>query len=96
MCIGVWRPASPCCSEWTCPTRLGAHPHLQNGLGAAFSSHLLKGRPVAYTKLAVLILNIPLIVLGARPNNLNLKVLDVSSSQTLYSPVLFAVCLCPC
>jgi hypothetical protein len=56
---------------------MSAVDSLQNGLTAGISSHLLKGRPVSWTKLAVLIINVPLIVLGARPGGLDLKVLDL-------------------
>ncbi|PSC73100.1 na+ solute symporter isoform B [Micractinium conductrix] len=56
---------------------MSAVDSLQNGLTAGFSSHLLKGKPVSWTKLAVLVINVPLVVLGARPNGLDLKVLDL-------------------
>jgi hypothetical protein len=52
----------------------------QNGLGAAISSHFLKGRSMGWTRVAVLVINVPLIVLGARPGHLDLKVLDVSAA----------------
>lgn len=56
---------------------MSAVDSLQNGLAAGISSHFLKGRPVAWTRLAVLVINIPLVVLGARPNGLDLKVLEL-------------------
>ncbi|KAL4441843.1 hypothetical protein ABPG77_003759 [Micractinium sp. CCAP 211/92] len=56
---------------------MSAIDSLQNGLGAAISSHFLKGRPVMWTRAAVLLINVPLIVLGARPGGLDLKVLDL-------------------
>lgn len=65
---------------------MSAVDSLQNGLTAGISSHLLKGRPVSWTKLAVLIINVPLIVLGALGTTqksdgtgtiLDLKVLDL-------------------
>lgn len=52
---------------------MSAVDSLQNGLTAGVSSHLLKGQHVRWTKLAVFLLNVPLIVLGARPNGLDLK-----------------------
>lgn len=57
---------------------MSAVDSLQNGLTAAISSHFLKGRPVAWTKVAVVLINVPLIVLGALPKSVvDLKVLDL-------------------
>ena len=83
---------SCCPSAWlsSCIPRLPLPP--QNGLTAGFSSHLLKGKPVSWTKLAVLVINVPLVVLGARPNGLDLKVLDVSDGTAGGSHAL-APCL---
>jgi hypothetical protein len=53
-------------------------PHLQNGLAAGLASiDVLKGRSLLWTRVVLLLINVPLITLGARPNGLDLKVLEV-------------------
>jgi hypothetical protein len=67
----------------------GAVDSLQNGLAGAFSSHFLKGKPLLWTRIAVILINIPLIVLGTQ----GYEVLSVSICfsclpATLFLPVL--------
>lgn len=49
---------------------------------AAISSHLLKGKPLVWTRLVVLVINIPLMVLGSRSAEIHLNILEVSSGSS--------------
>ena len=54
----------------------------QNGIASALSSHFLKNRPLLWTRLALIPLNVVLIVLGSKPtaylrDNLDNSVLQV-------------------
>ncbi|KAF8065845.1 OCT4 [Scenedesmus sp. PABB004] len=44
----------------------GAVDSLQNGLAASISSHYLKNRPLLWTRAAVVLLNVPLVIIGTR------------------------------
>jgi hypothetical protein len=57
----------------------GAIDSAQNGLAASVSGHFLKNKPLAYARIAVLLLNIPLIAIGS----LNLNVLSLFLTSNL-------------
>lgn len=68
----------------------------QNGITAGISSHLLKGKPLKWTRLVVLIINIPIMILGARAVELNLSIVEVyviaaTMAMTTVLPVLMGV-----
>ncbi|WIA37348.1 hypothetical protein OEZ86_014277 [Tetradesmus obliquus] len=44
----------------------GAVDSLQNGLAASISSHFLKNLPLKWTRVAVIVLNVPLVIIGTR------------------------------
>lgn len=57
---------------------MSAVDSLQNGLAAGLASiDVLKGRSLLWTRVVLLLINVPLITLGARPNGLDLKVLEL-------------------
>merc|ERR1712045_506061 len=71
----------------------GGVDSLQNGIVATISSTLLKGKSLWATRLAVLVVNVPLAILGATPlvnNVLNLFLMSNMLTVCCFVPFILA------